>query len=215
MTLLNLSLCARPGSWRVFAGRKTDPAFLDFQKKVLIRDKYTCQFCGFQAQLFQEVVNIDGNYNLNKLSNMATSCCFCAQCFFLESVGLGDYGGGTLVYLPEMTQGELNSFCHVLFCAISNNTGYKSSAQTLYRAFKFRSQVVEDKFGEGSSDPASFGQMLIDSGLSEDKAKADEVLLGIRLLPSRARFRKQIEKWAQAALDEISSEPVDEKSETS
>ena len=211
MSSLNtLTLQAKPGAWRVFAGRKSDPAFQAFQKKILIRDKYTCQFCGFQAHLFQEVVNLDGNYSVNKLSNMATACCFCAQCFFLESVGLGDYGGGTLIYLPELTQGELNSFCHVLFCAISNNTGYKSSAQTLYRTFKFRSQMVEDKFGEGSSDPSNFGQMLIDSGLGEDKDKADDALKNICLLPSRARFRKQIEQWAQAALDEISVDTEDE-----
>lgn len=207
MPLHELSLYAKPGAWRVFAARKADSAFQVFQKKVLIRDKYTCQYCGFQAQLFQEVVNLECNYKNNRLSNMVTACCFCTQCFFLESVGLGDYGGGTLIYLPEMTQGELNSFCHVLFCAISNNTGYKSSAQTLYRTFKFRSQMVEDKFGEGSSDPANFGQMLIDSGLSsESDEKAKQVLNNVRLLPSRARFRKQIEKWAQAALDEIAKE---------
>lgn len=71
----------------------------------------------------------------------------CAM-LFIESVGVGGYGGGTLVYLPELSQAELNSLCHVLFCAITNDTGYKSSAQNIYRGFKFRSQMVEEKFGE-------------------------------------------------------------------
>ncbi len=200
-----IELKAQPGTWRIYTARKSDKAFLAFQKKVLIRDRYTCQFCGFQAKLFQEVVNIDGNYSNNKLSNLATCCCFCAQCFFLESVGMGEYGGGTLVYLPEMTQGELNSFCHVLFCAITNNTGYKASAQTIYRSFKFRSQIVEDKYGEGTSDPSSFGQLMIDTGLLEYQ-KTQIIFKNLRLLPSRAKFRNQIEKWAQAALEEISEE---------
>ncbi len=78
---------------------------------------------------------------------------FCSQCYFLESVGVGGYGGGNLIYLPELTQAELNSLCHVLFCAISNDTGYKNSAQTIYRSFKFRTEAVEEKFGEGTSDP--------------------------------------------------------------
>lgn len=199
-----IELTAMPGNWRVFMARKSDPGFLAFQNKVLGRDRYTCQFCGFQAKLFQEVVNIDGNYNNNKLSNMATACCFCAQCFFLESVGMGDYGGGTLIYLPEMTQGELNSLCHVLFCAITNNTGYKNAAQSIYRSYKFRSQAIEDKYGEGSSDPASFGQMIIESGISDYQTN-QLIFKNIRLLPSRARFRQQIEKWAAAALDEIAS----------
>ncbi len=200
-----IHLQAKSGAWRIFTARKGDKSFLAFQKKVFVRDRYTCQFCGFQAKLFQEVVNVDGDYTNNKVSNLATACCFCAQCFFLESVGMGDYGGGTLVYLPEMTQGELNSFCHVLFCAITNNTGYKSSAQTLYRTFKFRSQIIEDKYGEGTSDPAVFGQLLIDSEIT-DYQTTELIFQHMRLLPSRAKFRNQIEQWAQAALDEIATE---------
>lgn len=202
----DINLQAITGNWRIYTARKADPAFQAFQKRVFLRDRYTCQFCGFQAKLFQEVVNLDSNYANNKMTNLATSCCFCAQCFFLESVGMGDYGGGTLIYLPEMTQPELNSFCHVLFCAITNNTGYKSSAQAIYRSFKFRSQIIEDKYGEGSSEPSSFGQMIIDSGISEDFQTTMRIFKDIRVLPSRAKFRTQIEKWAAAALEEIASD---------
>ncbi|CZR30239.1 IcmJ protein [Legionella pneumophila] len=147
-------------------------------------------------------MNLDGDYTNNRLSNLVTACCFCAQCFFVESVGVGGYGGGTLIYLPELTQAELNSLCHVLFCAITNDTGYKSSAQNIYRSFKFRSQIVEEKFGEGTSDPAIFGQLMIDSGVNSEEIR-EKLFKNIRLLPSRAKFRKQIEKWAASALEEI------------
>ncbi len=197
-----LKLIATPGSWRLYSARKVDERFKAYEQKVFHRDRYTCQFCGFQARLFQEIVNLDSNYTNNRLSNLVTACCFCAQCFFIESVGVGGYGGGTLVYLPEMTQPELNSLCHVLFCAITNDTGYKSSAQNIYRSFKFRSQIVEEKFGEGTSDPAIFGQLMIDAGVSSDDIR-DQLFKNIRLLPSRAKFRKQIEKWAASALEEI------------
>jgi intracellular multiplication protein IcmJ len=195
---------ATPGSWRLYSARKVDERFRAFEQKVFQRDRYTCQFCGFQARLFQEVVNLDNNYANNKMPNLVTSCCFCAQCFFVESVGVGGYGGGTLVYLPEMTQTELNSMCHVLFCAITNDTGYKSSAQNIYRGFKFRSQLVEDKFGEGTSDPSIFGQLMIDSGVNDEERRS-QLFKNILLLPSRAKFRKQIEKWAASALEEIST----------
>ncbi|MFA6302732.1 MAG: type IVB secretion system protein IcmJDotN [Legionella sp.] len=197
-----LKLMATPGSWRLYSARKVDERFKEFEKKVFLRDRYTCQFCGFQARLFQEIVNLDGNYTNNKLSNLVTACCFCSQCFFIESVGVGGYGGGTLIYLPELTQAELNSLCHVLFCAITNDTGYKSSAQNIYRSFKFRSQLVEEKFGEGTSDPAIFGQLMIDSGVKTEEVRS-QILKNILLLPSRAKFRKQIEKWAASALEEI------------
>lgn len=198
----HIKLTATPGSWRLYSARKIDERFKSFEQKIFRRDRYTCQFCGFQARLFQEVINLDSDYTNNKLSNLVTACCFCSQCFFLESVGVGGYGGGTLVYLPELTQAELNSLCHVLFCAITNDTGYKSSAQNIYRAFKFRSQIVEDKFGEGASDPAIFGQLLIDSAIDKEEIRT-QLFKNICLLPSRAKFRKQIEQWAASALQEI------------
>lgn len=198
----NLPLMATPGAWRLYSARKADPNFKSFEKKILQRDQYTCQFCGFQAKQYQEVVNLDGNFSHNKLTNLVTACCFCSQCFFIESVGVGGYGGGNLIYLPEFTQAEVNSLCHVLFCAMTNDTGYKNSAQSIYRSFKFRSQAVEDKFGEGTSDPAIFGHLLIDSGVTAANGM-DKILNNIRLLPSRAKFRKQIESWAASALEEI------------
>ncbi len=197
-----LKLSATPGAWRLYSARKADPRFKSYEDKIFSRDKFTCQFCGFQARLYQEIVNLDGNYHNNDISNLVTACCFCSQCFFLESVGVGGYGGGSLVYIPEMTQAELNSMCHVLFCAITNDTGYKSSAQSIYRSFKSRSQNIEDKFGEGTSDPAIFGHLMIDSGMYAEK-NADQVYRNMRLLPSRAKFRTQIEHWAASALKEM------------
>lgn len=197
-----LKLQATPGSWRLYSARKVDERFKEFQKKIFIRDRYTCQFCGFQARQFQEIVNLDSDYTNNKAVNLVTACCFCAQCFFMESVGVGGYGGGTLIYLPELNQAELNSLCHVLFCAITNDTGYKISAQNIYRSFKFRSQIIEEKFGEGTSDPSIFGQLMIDCGVTSEEQR-QQLLKNIVLLPSRAKFRKQIEKWAASALEEI------------
>lgn len=198
-----LVLSASPENWYFHSKRKADAAFRSFQEKVFTRDNYTCQYCGFQAKEYQEVTNLDGNYQNNKLSNLVTACCFCAQCCFIDAVGVGDYGGGALIYCPEMTQNQINSLCHVLFCAISNDTGYKSSAQALYRSYKFRSQAVEDKFGEGVSDPAVLGQLLVDFNVSEQLSQ--RILNDVRLLPSRAKFSKQIETWAKAALDELSA----------
>jgi len=200
-----LKLVINPAGWRLFMARKSDQRFKKYMHRILVRDNYTCQYCGFQAREFQEIINIDQNYNHNKLSNLATACCFCTQCLFVESVGLGGYGGGSLVYLPEIEQPSVNSFCHVLFCAITNDTGYRSSAQNIYRSLKYRSQVVESQFGEGSSNPSTFGQLYLDSGF-KDQNTFDDMVKDLRVLPSRAKFRQQIERWAEAALQELSAE---------
>ncbi len=199
-----LKLSAQPGAWRVYAARKNDPAFKKFRQRILKRDNYACQFCGFQARDYQEIVNLDQNYYNNKLSNLVTACCFCTQCFFLDAVGVGDFGGGSLIFLPEISQANINSFCHVLFCAITNDTGYKATAQAIYRSLKFRSQLVEDQFGEGTSVPNVMGQLLVESCTEPDKM--EKMLEKVRLLPSRGRFRTQIEHWAAAAMQELAEE---------
>lgn len=200
-----LQLAANLIGWRIFIRRKEDRAFLPVAKRVFERDTLTCQYCGFQAKQYQEVINLDGNYNNNKLINMATACCFCTQCLFLQAVGLDEMGGGQLIYLPEISQADLNSFCHVLFCAMENNTGYQDSAQSIYRSLKFRSQLIENKFGQGTSHPAVFGQILIDSENQNDE-RVKTMLKNIRLLPSHAKFRIQLDAWAAAAIEELEAE---------
>jgi intracellular multiplication protein IcmJ len=202
--LYPIKLSATPDGWRLFSVRKADPAFQKFSQKVFERDQFTCQFCGFQAKQHQEVVNLDQNYRNNKLNNLVTACCFCSQCFFLEMVGKDDYGGGVLVYLPEVGQGELNGFCHVLFCAMSNANNYRNDSQNIYRGLKLRSQIVEKQLGEGMSDPTLLGRMLLDTPDKQNSEVGMGILEYLRLLPSYTKFTKQVEDWAQAALDDIS-----------
>jgi intracellular multiplication protein IcmJ len=207
-----LQLAVNLTGWRVFARRKEDRAFLPVLKQVLERDVYTCQYCAFQAKEFQEVVNVDGNYLNNQLSNLATACCFCTQCLFMQAVGVDEMGGGQLIYLPEISQADLNSFCHVLFCAMGNNTGYQDSAQSVYRGFKFRGQVVENKFGSGTSNPTVFGQMLIEHQ-ARNPAYRPTMLKDLRLLPAHAKFKTQLDAWAAAALQELAEEESAAKSQ--
>ncbi len=190
-----LKLTARPGAWRLYAARRRDPAFKSYALRVFERDRYTCQYCGYCSHQYQEVVNLDLDYQNNKLKNLVTACSFCAQCFFLEAVGAGGYGGGLLVYLPEISQADLNGLCHVLFLAIVGNTGYKASANTIYRTLKTRSQLVEEEIGEGVSTPSVLGQLLIEAKTPE--ATVNKILSPLRLLPSRAHFREQIESEAR------------------
>lgn len=203
--MYDLQLAVNLNGWRLFVRRREDKAFLPVADKVLSRDNYTCQYCGFQAKEFQEIVNLDGNYANNKLSNMITACCFCSQCLFLESTGLDEMGGGQLIYLPELSQADLNSFCHVLFCAMGNGTGYQESAQAIYRSFKFRSQPVENKFGSGTSSPATFGQIILEFRQSHPDTPV-EILKDLRLLPAYTKFKIQLETWAKAALEELAAE---------
>lgn len=209
--MYDLQLATNLTGWRIFVRRKEDKAFHPIAEQILKRDNYTCQYCGFQAREFQEIVNLDGNYMNNKSSNLMTSCCFCSQCLFLQSVGLEDMGGGQLIYLSEMSQADLNSFCHVLFCAMGNGTGYQDTAQSIYRSLKFRSQQIENKFGSGTSNPATFGQLILEYEAENSGQKVD-ILKDVRMLPSYTKFAVQLEAWAKAALEELAAEAAAQES---
>jgi len=88
---------------------------------------------------------------------------------------------------------------------MENNTVYQESSQSIYRSLKFRSQIIENKFGHGTSNPATLGQMLIEyEGSAADKKKA--ILKDMRLLPAHAKFKVQLDAWAAAALEELKAE---------
>lgn len=187
--------------WRLFTTRKFDGAFNQHAQRILLRDEYMCQFCGFQGNTYQEVVNIDGNYLNNRTANLATACPFCAQALFIQMVGKSDYGGGTIIYAPEISQADLNGLCHVLFSAIANGTDYSADALNIYNNIRLRSRLVEDTLGEGLSDPAMLGQMLTDTPLENRHYISETMLMDLRMLPSRSKFQPQIQAWARSTLD--------------
>lgn len=202
-SLRAIMLSATESNWRLFMLRKSDSAFLAFQQAVWWRDDYTCQFCAFRAVDYLEVVNVDGNYLNNRLDNLVTACGFCTQCFFLESIGKGTFGGGSLIYCPELTQGELNALCHVLFVAMINGFACTLQARNLYRSFKLRHQIVEKEWGEGLSNPALLGCLLVDLPHHNVDTFKGEALTKLRLLPDMVRFKTEIEHWSRAALTEL------------
>ena len=205
MTALHdIELTATANNWRLFMLRRADPAFLAFQEKIHARDNYTCQFCGFQARDNLETININGNYLENKKNNLLSGCGLCAQCFFLEAVGKSDFGGGVLIYLPEMTQNELNALCHVIFVSMICRLNNASLAKNIYRSLKLRAQLIEEKVGEGLSNPAQFGQMLIEAGEQHKKPAIQETIVkAFRLLPNLARFSAEIIAWSRAGINAL------------
>lgn len=151
------------------------------------------------------VVNIDQNYANNTMGNMTTACPFCKQCLFLETVGSGEDNGGVLIYMPEISQADLNGISHALFCAIANATVHEHSANNIYCALKLRSKPVESVYGEELSNPKLFGQMVLNTPGCE-KSHQNKILEGLRLLPLINNFRGQIKDWSQNAASAMEKE---------
>lgn len=196
-----LSLTASDRNWRLFMLRKADQAFRSFSDKIKISQNYCCQFCGFQSKQFQEIVNLDGDYHNNKRSNLVTACALCSQCCFLESVGQGEFGGGSLIVLPELSQNQLNALCHALFIQMAASTQLSTQAKNVYRSLKLRSQLVEKQLGEGMSNPSVYGRMLVDNSGPQATQVHSKVCEKVRLLPNIEKFSLQIQAWVREAIE--------------
>ena len=202
MQLLPIALAAYKNNWQRFAARMRNKRFLALQTRIFKRDDYTCRYCGFWSEKYQVVVNHDHNYNNNKTSNLVTACVFCAQCFFLDCVGKNDKMGGYIIYLPEISQADLNHFCRALFTSIQREAPYKGRLQTAYLSLKDRVKEVEEIFGPESSIPHIFGQSLIDSDLTKEQLE-NKVLKQLRLLPEKKFFKSKIDHWKETIFKKV------------
>jgi intracellular multiplication protein IcmJ len=151
------------------------------------------------------VLNVDGNYRNNKLENLISACPMCAQCHFLDGVGLPSFPGGVLVYAPEITQAEMNSMAHVLFQSIFSEDESASQSKNIYRTIRLRSQLVEKQLGDDLSNPSTYARMLIDADQKQAEIFNNKVSQSVRLLPDMIGFQPLIRGWQAAALKELSS----------
>lgn len=201
--LRTINLAVNPGAWAYYAKRNADSRFEQFQKRVASECYDTCQFCGFKDKSHMQVINIDGDYKNNKLTNMVLACPLCAQCHFLEMIGKVDNSGAILIYLPTMSQEMLNGLCHALFCAIMNGTKYADAAQAVYNDLRLLNKAIEEHYGEGLSNPAFMGQMIIDTPLDNRDAVSRKLLEGVRVLPLLNKFTTCVQAWSKSALGGI------------
>lgn len=175
---------------------RADQAFAEARTRVLERDDYTCRGCNFRSPpsktgaSYQEVHHLDDNHANNDDKNLVTICPLCHQSFHIGHTGLSN--GGILVWLPEINQADLNHICRSIIIAFHDNADCQGSARSIYAALEARALYLEDIFCEGASDPAFFGQAMLDS---DPATLQKEVIAGIRLLPNPAKFNHMVEHW--------------------
>lgn len=180
-------------------GEKLWPGYVKFKRhslgqkitrQVLIRDKFTCSFCQFKAEKFQQVIlNPQTNRFTQNIDDYLTTCMLCMQCHYL-----GARSFGKLIYLPELSQVQLNDLVRSLLIFMQQEGQIKETATALYRSLRQRSSVVEKAFGVGASDTVVFSRLLSQAGLGNQPLKGD-IYSGIRLLSHKQYLEKAIVYW--------------------
>src|SRR3989344_5397377 len=78
---------ANPNTWRtVTSDRTSRETWKQLRLKILERDDYSCQYCGFKCDKWQIVHHIDGNPNNNSHTNLMVVC---QMCNLIEHAGMG------------------------------------------------------------------------------------------------------------------------------
>jgi len=143
-------------------------------ERTLQRDDFTCRFCGFRSEHYQRIVP----YEQAGDPPFATACGFCEQSFMLDRTGLA--GAAVLIWLPELSQAELNHVVRAVYVArASKNTLTASATRTLDALMARRADA---KKRIGSDDPLLLATVVHESLSSEEFNAVEGKLDGIRLL---------------------------------
>lgn len=156
--------------------------------KVMSRDSFSCRCCGFQSKKYQRVLFASDVSPDEKGDDLVTVCTFCELTALLDRAANGS--GGHLIWLPELSQGELNNVMHALYVA------RESDDEALAKAAKRTVDVLMARRAEakkrlGTDDPALLATALHEQ--LDDTAYAARVkkLEGIRFLSPDRYFVRQ------------------------
>ena len=149
------------------------------RKRIFERDDYTCQYSGFRSEKFHLVHVRDGNPLNTSDDNLVTACIFCHQCFHLDKVG--EMKSGTLIWMPEMTQAQVNNLARAIYVArITQGPMTEIARNTLEMIMKRREEAIARL---KTDDPHVLSLVLRDYLTKGQYEKRHEKLDGIRLFP--------------------------------
>lgn len=173
MVLLPLALGVRPVPGAEKASSSPSKSNVE---KALKRDDYCCRFCGFKSKQFQRTVSWPEAGD----PPLAIVCTFCEQVLNLERAGIT--GAGLLIWLPEITQADLNHLVRAIYVARANKGPMTTLATRALDALTVRRAEAKKRLG--SDDPLLLATIMRESLEAHEIKEAATKLEGIRLLPS-------------------------------
>ncbi len=161
----------------------------ELKKAVLDRDDNTCQCCGFKSGKYQEVHFIDNNPKNFNLSNLATACIFCHQCFNIDLAT--KMRSGVLIWLPEIEQHVLHDIARAIYVARISQGPMAEAARKALDVLMARREEARRRIE--TDDPYVLSTVLKDFVTPRHYAERGEKLEGIRLFPLDRRIIKEAE----------------------
>jgi len=134
-----------------------DREFEARRERALVRDDHSCRFCSFKSLKHQEVHHTDDDHANNAMDNLDTADVLCHAVNHVGFAGLG--GKAVMVYLPGVSQVDLNHFMRTIFVAmrVGDEVEKKVAGDMLDQLTK-----LKDRFAAtwGTSSPVVIGNEL-------------------------------------------------------
>ncbi len=157
------------------------------KQKILERDDYTCRYCGFRAEKYQEINFRNGDSTQHHPKNMVTSCIYCHQCMNMDKVS--DFRSGVLIWLPEIEQAALHHIARSIYVARISQGPMAEAARKALEILMARRNEARARLG--TDNPSILATILRDYiPASAYNARSDK-LDGIRLFPLDRRIIKE------------------------
>lgn len=199
MKLLPLKIVCKAGNWQHFHDRTLSKNYGKIKDVISARDESACSFCGYPSDK-NELINKDGNYNNNKQDNIVLSCSICRQILLFDGHGLADDFGGRIVFLPEISQIDINHFMRTVYATMKKQPSFKSRLTDIMINIDERKDEVEGIFGKTSSDAKNFSQGLLDTFIDEKKLQ-HEIMKSLKFIPDKSMIENEIEDFISYYFD--------------
>jgi len=168
---------------------KTQRQIANLREAVIVRDKKKCRCCGVSSKKLA-VYPLNGNPNTYTEKNLITVCPICKDA--LSGGAVHGVSKGTMIFLPSLTQAELNWLFFAISKAVKTKGVTASHGLKVYDDLLGLSKVVESTWGNNSSDPNTIKQTL--KRLSpKDYANRNKIFYGMRYLPNTDVYDDEID----------------------
>lgn len=168
------------------------------RQQVIARDNWTCQCCGHATTGseayptgYMEVHHLDGNHHNEQPDNTVTVCPVCHDT--LHSGMATASIRVTTVWVPELTQTQINQLAISLFMRMSqDDSDSAKQAVALYDHLSARAEEASKRLGNEVLNISGLATAL--TLLPRDSPDRDH-LAGLRLLPASFSFDRPARYW--------------------
>lgn len=193
--LLPLSFHVKAGNWKKFQNRRKSLNYQNIRELILNDYSHKCAYCGYQATNL-ELVNKNHDYQDRTRQNIVPCCSLCLPVLLVDGYGQDPDFQGTIIYLPELSQIQLNHLLRASVAILHKHNLYQTKLNDVFANLDERKEYMEKILGKNSHKVEFFAQGLLDIFLNEQKM-AHLLFKHLRYLPDKNILKKQAEEYSK------------------